>query len=777
MFSMEENSDSNEPSTSAESTMRGRVPASVGRLIEGFVTASMEADSISQNSDCFQNHPQDKSILDLIDKFHTRRATQWALFSWNSWKFLKSREDSNQSTIPLFYDVCDQPVEVLDRILARFVTECKNRDNEDYTPETLRGILFGLQRFLKAYCTKMDKQPISFIKNEYQFPLYTKAFKKKTEALNEIGVMKRNAQAFGITPEQEKYLWDVGAFGCDSAEVLSDTVFFYVVKIFGIASSSALRFMKPDTFVFGENEMGKYLELETNFVSDLDIYDQTSCCHNMALLVPNTTTKLRHYCNESNPRTFYNILQYYVELIKLVDVQEKALFLKPRNEMMFASQAIGRLQLQKKFGKIMESANVKGYYTTQALVQSCLDNLQVKGFMVRKKQTFLPQQQLEISKLLDPPPGIVKTLDVKTQTKAVLKLVNASQGLKLLSSPSNMRYVIQLNQAPQSSSTYSVTQKQSLPEKTTLQMPTSVSQEVLNAWLCQGSKANYMSTVSNFNNQLSAANKNLPKTVTEFDSLATSTVKSAEAEQVESIKVKSEDDSVNSEQVFPVHLSKAGNDGHGKPVQESGNDSDGTSVYEFENIIIKKEPADYEGECFMATEAQSVEISEGTNESHTVIPRKRKVETDDNARKSGQNKTSKIDNSSVKSKTQKSNDKSDTKIFKSNSKSQEGADPEEQKTSAKEECDLCSAEIEYQFTNDLTKKVMKQEISLKEEGQTMFNFSGTSKMGRHMSDLDINLGDYLPENCTIKPGNIDIKRIILPDGGKMVINLKYSLDK
>jgi hypothetical protein len=47
-------------------------------------------------------------------------------------------------------------------------------------------------------------------------------------------------------------------------------------------------------------------------------------------------------------------------------------------------------------------------------------------------------------------------------------------------------------------------------------------------------------------------------------------------------------------------------------------------------------------------------------------------------------------------------------------------------------------------------------------------------MGKSVGDLDINLGDYLPENCTIKPGDINIKRMILSDGGKMVIKLKYT---
>lgn len=744
---MEEDSNSNEPSTSTGRSSMCDILTSAGCS-----TATMEADSGSQLPANLQTHPQDKSVLDSIDKFHTRRATQWALFSWNTWRLQKAREDGSHPAIPLFFEICGKPVEVMDKTLSDFVSECKNKGNEDYTPETLRGILFGLQRFLKAYCTIMDKKPMAFIKNEYQFPKYCQALKKKIDDLNEGGIVRKNAQAVGITPQEEEYLWDIGIFGCNSAEILSNTVFFYVVKIFGIVSSNALRTIKPDAFKFRENDTGKYVELDTNFASELDIYDKTSCCHNLSLLAPNTATKLRHYCNESNPRTFYNILKYYVETIKFIDNVENAFFLKPKKDMVFSNQAIGRLQLQRKFCKMMNSANLKGYFTTQALVQSCLDNLQVRGYMVRRKQSFLPQQQLEISKLLDPPPGIIRTADVKIQTKAILQLVDASRRLPV--NQSHLQYVIQVNQSPQAGDPLSVLQNQ-----TDLQNALHASQNFLQSGLHQSSTAAYVSTISNLTNQLTAANENMPQAA-EGESVAVTDVNKS---QVKSCQTKS--DSVLPKNIFPIFMSKAENKREEKPLHDTENDSEGTNDYEFDNIIIKQEPADYEGEHFQISEARGLKKSSlNANQNEKSLKRKQDKNyqtNDESPKKSAKNYTG-----SVKC---KNNEEYDKKWKKSDSK--------EEKLLPGEDNVTCTAEIEYSFKNDLNKEVTKQEISLKEDGQTMFNFSGTSKIGRQMCDLDINLGDYLPENCTIRPQDIDIKRVILPDGGKMMINLKYTFDK
>lgn len=753
---MEEESNSNELSTSAED-----VSTSIIKVFED--TASWkETDSDTFPTSNLQSHPMDKIVLDMIDKYHTRRATQWALFCWNTWRLQQTEEFPDKPLIPYFVEMCKEPIDKLDDILAVFIVGCRNKEGEEYSPDTLRGVLFGLQRFLKTYCRNIKTTPVSFIKNEFQFPKYCQALKKKLENLVETGVTRKNAQ--GITHDQEEYLWNRGIFGCTSAEVLSNTVFFYIVKIFGIVSSNALRTMKTNTFIFGENDLGKYVELDTDFANELDIYNATSCCHNLALLATSTATKLRHYCNENNPRTFYNILKYYVEIVKLVDSAEKCLFFKPKRDMMFSHQAIGRNQLQRKFCKMMNSAQFQGYFTTQALVQSCLDSLQVKGFMVRKKQTFFPHHQLEISKHLDPPAGIIRTLDVKTQTKAVLQLVKANMGIPVQQTKSvldvnQLQYVYQLNQPAQPNTLLNVNQVQSQINEA-VKLDRMDIDSVLHAGLSPSLSASYASTVSVLTNQLTAANNPIPNKM-----LAISTIlpSSNHTTSTASVAMKAGDEISECEtEAFPMFLSKADND---NSLNEPQDDSEVTNDYEFENIIIKQEPTDYEGECFQSSESSNHDMNVTYNQvkyaNESEIHLKRKIETnqhdDKSPRKTARSKTDVQSNHGLKN--SHIGKKKHTDLIEAN------------------ESVTYNAEIEYSFNNDLAKKITKQEISLKEEDQTMFCFTGTSKMGRSMGDLDINLGDYLPDNCTIKPGDIDLKRMILPDGGKMVIKLKYTLDK
>lgn len=749
MFKMEDDS-SNEPCTSTGEEVNSTFQEADNSK------SVFEADSRG-HMPCVQVHPKDKAVLDLIDKFHTRRSTQWALYSWNTWRNDKMEENSDQAIIPCFYDLCEQTNEVMDENLSLFVTECKNKEGEDYAKETLRGIVFGLQRFLKTYCTSRNISPRTFVKNEFHFPKYNEALKNRLQVLDEV-VAKRNVQAVGITLKEEEHLWDIGIFGCSSAEALCNTVFFYTVKIFGIVSSTALRAMKPDTVVFGENELGKYIEVDTEFASELDIFSNSSCCHNLALLAPHTTTKLRHFYNENNPRTFYNIVKYYLELIKQVDGGENCLFLRPKKGMVFSTQAIGRNQLQKKISKIMTSAGLHGYFTTQALVQSCIDNLQVKGYMVRRKQSFMPQHKIEISKLLDPPPGIVDTYEVKSQTKAILQLVSQSQTLpnQQDSNQGKVQYIYQVGQYPQFESIFKAQQNSQnivggktaeiMDLKPTLQP----SGSVLNVGLQPKSTVPFAKSVSDLTYPVIESNKNVTKTAVIIPaSTSTGTVKDTSVIQ-----------NSTENNVYPVLLQIAGTTNTGRG-ESHENKPDTVHEQKFENVIIKQEPVNSEDESYKSP----------TSSTTTQKDESRKRKYDNNEPSVEATKMVKLHDRNREKIIIKTDLNEDENVAEKEYIS------EESKSEIKEEIvdrRTCEAEIEYSFSNDLNKKITKQEMSLKEEGETMFSFSGTSKMGKSIGDLEFNLGDYLPENCTIKPGDINIKRMILSDGGKMVIKLKYT---
>ena len=49
-----------------------------------------------------------------------------------------------------------------------------------------------------------------------------------------LGLKTKRAEKVGISAEEEKMFWDKGLLGCQTAETLANTIYFYNGKLFGI---------------------------------------------------------------------------------------------------------------------------------------------------------------------------------------------------------------------------------------------------------------------------------------------------------------------------------------------------------------------------------------------------------------------------------------------------------------------------------------------------------------------------------------------------------------
>lgn len=699
----------------------------------------------------------DKAILSHIEKYHTRRATQWSLYCWNVWRQQRvDLRNSNGEDAPYFYELCSQPIKNMDTALAYFILSCKNKFNENYSPVTLRSILFGLQRYMKAFAEHFNKMATIFIKNEHQFPNYCNAFRKRIKELKGVGIVNKNPPASGITLTQEESLWNTGLFGSHSSEAISNTVFFYIVKIFGIVSSQALRKLSTDLFVFGENEFGQYVELENNFAKTIDEFSNScsSCCHNQALLVFGTN-KLRHYRNKDNPRSFYNIMQYYLKLLESAPVPpDKALFLQPKEKLKFSANPIGKNQLQRKFGSIMKAANFGGSYTTQALVLSTMDYLVTKSYYVRRKCVFQTEQQVEISILLDPPIGIGQSFGITTQTNAFHQLVGASPISQLITGTSTQQpvtYIVQTKPSPSTGQLVAVQVGQQ-PNTNVQQVPITLIKN-----------PHILTTYQKSSNNLKHI---LPKQTSD------SCIQQVQQPNFGTVELQhnfsNETHAKSNTKKYDIGLIENDNslfqdDEHVDENHKHPNDKGNECSFGDTTIIIKQELSECgETDEKDLTETNTANLKSVNNNNSTGEFRKRKCsEHLDNRR---QVKVIKVNTNSERS------------MVVNGIQEPNKMCNEEQGAECTDD-NLHDAEIEYTFTNDFDKKTVKQEVNFKEDDTTVFSCCGQSRAGRIMTDIDINFGDYLPENCIIRPNDIDMKRVIFPDGGKLVLKLKYKLDK
>ena len=108
--------------------------------------------------------------------------------------------------------------------LQRFVMETRNTNGESYTPATLRSLLSGINRILKA-----NKAPFSiFNKEDPAFRNLMLTMDSLSSDLHSkgIGAQRRNAEI--IIREDEDLLWAKGVLGSGSPQRLQHTVFFYI---------------------------------------------------------------------------------------------------------------------------------------------------------------------------------------------------------------------------------------------------------------------------------------------------------------------------------------------------------------------------------------------------------------------------------------------------------------------------------------------------------------------------------------------------------------------
>ena len=112
----------------------------------------------------------------------------------------------------------------------RFVMEIKRQDGKDYPPTTLHQLVCGLQRYLRNDC---GKEYVNFIKEGTQFNDFRKSLDTRMKELYGLGVGNKLDSSDPVTMNDEIQLWKSGVFDENSAEGLSNAIFYYNGKLFG----------------------------------------------------------------------------------------------------------------------------------------------------------------------------------------------------------------------------------------------------------------------------------------------------------------------------------------------------------------------------------------------------------------------------------------------------------------------------------------------------------------------------------------------------------------
>ena len=190
---------------------------------------------------------------------NTASSTAWAVNVFDAWmKERRSRESGGDHVPEDFLTRPETDISSLNRWLARFVAEARNKDGKPYSPVCVQSLLAGILRHMR----EINIDTPNFIdKGDRRFRELHGVVESVLCDLRRNGIGAEVKHAPVISPEEEEQLWASGTLGIDTPSKLQRSVFFYLGKVCCIRGGEEQRNLKPSQFKRQTNP-DRYLYIE-----------------------------------------------------------------------------------------------------------------------------------------------------------------------------------------------------------------------------------------------------------------------------------------------------------------------------------------------------------------------------------------------------------------------------------------------------------------------------------------------------------------------------------
>ena len=318
--------------------------------------------SKKENEERFGAPVRDNDLARAIEERipdKTKKTTQWAYSVWQSWCEVRC------VTQPLR----EMPVSDIDQHLSRFIMEARRQNGSPYPPKTLYQLVCGLQRYLRESARPEvaifdDKNPT--------FDTSRKVLDARMKKLTSEGVGTVTRSAQPLSPEHEGILWSKGLFSIKTAEGLTNAVFWYNCKCFGLRGGDEHRQLVVEQYTIGGDHAGRFLR----FVG------RSSKNVQGGLKQRNVKSKdLKIYASPSlGERCVVDIFSTYMALIprngSFYRRPIKGSSAPPR----YSAQVIGKNFLQTIVARFCAKAGFEGNFTNHSGKVTCATTLFSKNF-------------------------------------------------------------------------------------------------------------------------------------------------------------------------------------------------------------------------------------------------------------------------------------------------------------------------------------------------------------------------------------------------------------
>ena len=188
---------------------------------------------------------------------NTSRNNTWAVGVWREWVQSRNKqpETALEPGFPIPLDIDKFPSFAdMDYWLQRFICEIRRKNGEPYPPSTLQNIAAGLQRYLR---TEKSMHVNFFKTDDPTFAQFRKTLDSHMRELTNDGIGLEIKSADAVTQDDESKLWENGVISFSTARGLSNAVFFYNGKVFGLRGGEEHSGLLAEQFVLGYDAANK----------------------------------------------------------------------------------------------------------------------------------------------------------------------------------------------------------------------------------------------------------------------------------------------------------------------------------------------------------------------------------------------------------------------------------------------------------------------------------------------------------------------------------------
>ncbi|KAK6188604.1 hypothetical protein SNE40_004747 [Patella caerulea] len=247
--------------------------------------------------------PVKQADLENIQKcsvpIKTRNNNKWVLNLWKDWV-------DNRNSKPETYfekgkliptDINTLNDEELQFWLQRFIVEIRRKDGTNYPPNTLVQIVSGLQRYIKNDCNRNNVHILR--DDDEKFSTFRKILDSEMKRLTSLGFGTKVKSCEPVLP---------GVFSMNTAEGLSNAIFFYNGKAFAFRGMEQHKCVEDEQFEILTDQKNKRKFIR--FTPRIQKNSQGGLKRKNVTITP-----IEHYEQPDNERCLVKMYDYYLSLI------------------------------------------------------------------------------------------------------------------------------------------------------------------------------------------------------------------------------------------------------------------------------------------------------------------------------------------------------------------------------------------------------------------------------------------------------------------------------